>query len=174
MEAGDGGGSMRQQRVLLWNLDPATVEALTAGLAGPAGRFTVVGSATGEWAFRQDQADLVICSAADWARACCSAGLGDTPASRGLTAGDTPASRGLTRREKEVLGLVADGLNSRQIARALQISLKTVQTHRAHLREKLGAHDRVDLVKMAICLGLATVGSRRGQPVSRPDRSADR
>lgn len=60
----------------------------------------------------------------------------------------------LTEREKEVLRLVAEGLTNAEIARRLFISVKTVQAHRANLMQKLGLHDRVELVKYAIKKGL--------------------
>ena len=61
---------------------------------------------------------------------------------------------GLTSREKEVLTLIAQGLSNQQIAEKLYISIKTVQTHRAHILEKLGLHDRTELVRYAIRKGL--------------------
>jgi two-component system response regulator NreC len=61
---------------------------------------------------------------------------------------------GLTGREKEILTLIAQGLSNQQIAEKLYISIKTVQTHRAHILEKLGLHDRTELVRYAIRKGL--------------------
>jgi DNA-binding NarL/FixJ family response regulator len=61
---------------------------------------------------------------------------------------------GLTAREKEILTLIAQGLSNQQIAEKLFISIKTVQTHRAHILEKLGLHDRTELVRYAIRKGL--------------------
>ena len=61
---------------------------------------------------------------------------------------------GLTAREKEVLTLIAEGFTNQQIAEKLFISIKTVQTHRAHIMEKLGLHDRTELVRYAIRKGL--------------------
>lgn len=61
---------------------------------------------------------------------------------------------GLTSREKEILTLIAQGLSNQQIAGQLYISIKTVQTHRAHILEKLGLHDRTELVRYAIRKGL--------------------
>lgn len=61
---------------------------------------------------------------------------------------------GLTEREKEILTLVADGATNQEIARKLFISIKTVQTHRAHIMEKLDLHDRTKLVRYAIRKGL--------------------
>ncbi|PRR73819.1 Oxygen regulatory protein NreC [Moorella humiferrea] len=60
----------------------------------------------------------------------------------------------LTEREMEVLRLVAEGLTNAEIARRLFISVKTVQAHRANLMQKLGLHDRVELVKYAIKKGI--------------------
>jgi len=62
----------------------------------------------------------------------------------------------LTEREREILQLVAEGKSNQEIADLLVVSIKTVQTHRAHLMEKLGAHDRTELVKHAIRLGMVT------------------
>lgn len=60
----------------------------------------------------------------------------------------------LTDRELEVLKLVAEGFTNRQIALELSISIKTVQTHRANLMDKLNLHDRTELVRYAIRRGL--------------------
>ncbi len=62
----------------------------------------------------------------------------------------------LTERELEVLKLVAEGLTNRQIALQLVISIKTVQSHRANLLDKLNLHDRTELVRYAIRRGLIT------------------
>jgi DNA-binding NarL/FixJ family response regulator len=61
---------------------------------------------------------------------------------------------GLTEREREILTLIAQGLSNQHIAEKLYISIKTVQTHRAHVLEKLGLHDRTELVRYAIRKGL--------------------
>ena len=61
---------------------------------------------------------------------------------------------GLTAREEEVLRLIADGLSNRDIAERLTISLSTVQTHSAHISEKLKLHNRGELIKYAIRQGL--------------------
>jgi DNA-binding NarL/FixJ family response regulator len=65
----------------------------------------------------------------------------------------------LTEREQEVLKLIAEGYTNQEIAEKLVISLKTVQTHRAHIMEKLHFHDRVDLVKYAISKGIISLPS---------------
>lgn len=70
------------------------------------------------------------------------------------TAHDKEALDGLTEREREVLTLIAEGLTNQEIAGRLYISIKTVQTHRAHIMEKLNLHDRTELVRYAIRKGL--------------------
>lgn len=61
---------------------------------------------------------------------------------------------GLTDREREILVLIAEGHTNAQIADRLFISVKTVQTHRAHIMEKLDLHDRSLLVRYAVRKGL--------------------
>ncbi len=61
---------------------------------------------------------------------------------------------GLTDREREILVLIAEGHTNSQIADRLFISVKTVQTHRAHIMEKLDLHDRSLLVRYAVRKGL--------------------
>lgn len=61
----------------------------------------------------------------------------------------------LTRREEEVVSLIADGMTSRGIADKLCISVKTVETHRSHIMEKLRLKNAADLIKYAIRSGLA-------------------
>ena len=64
--------------------------------------------------------------------------------------------RELTEREREVLLLVARGMNNDEIASELVISPATAKTHVAHLLTKLDARDRVQLVIIAYQAGLAT------------------
>jgi two-component system response regulator NreC len=61
---------------------------------------------------------------------------------------------GLTDREREILALIAEGLSNQEIAQKLYISIKTVQTHRTHIMEKLDLHNRAQLVRYAIRKGL--------------------
>ena|SRR3989442_1462491 len=60
----------------------------------------------------------------------------------------------LTSREREVLILVAEGWTNQEIATHLNLSIKTVQAHRANVMEKLGLHDVTHLVRFAIQHGL--------------------
>ncbi|HLN15026.1 MAG TPA: response regulator transcription factor [bacterium] len=68
-----------------------------------------------------------------------------------LEAGEGRATYdGLTDREKQILALVAEGASNQDIAEKLYISIKTVQSHRAHIMGKLNLHDRTQLVRYAI------------------------
>jgi DNA-binding NarL/FixJ family response regulator len=60
----------------------------------------------------------------------------------------------LTPREREVLGLIAQGLTNAEIAQALQLSPLTAKTHVSRILMKLGARDRVQLVVIAYQTGI--------------------
>lgn len=62
----------------------------------------------------------------------------------------------LTSRQREVLQLIAEGRTMKEIALALQISVKTAESHRAQLMERLDIHDVTGLVRFAIRAGLVT------------------
>lgn len=70
-----------------------------------------------------------------------------------LTGGDQNV-RGLGDRERQVLQLVAEGKTTKEIAEVLKISVKTAESHRAHLMNKLQIHDTAGLVRYAIREGL--------------------
>ncbi len=61
---------------------------------------------------------------------------------------------GLTSREREILMYIAEDKKNKEIADLLFISVRTVQAHRTNLMDKLGAHDRTELVKYAISKGI--------------------
>ncbi len=61
---------------------------------------------------------------------------------------------GLTSREREILMYIAEDRKNKEIADLLGISVRTVQAHRTNLMDKLGAHDRTELVKYAISKGI--------------------
>ncbi|MDG4551581.1 MAG: response regulator transcription factor [Candidatus Contendobacter sp.] len=70
---------------------------------------------------------------------------------------ETPASSGLeslTRRQREILQLIAEGCATREIAERLSLSIKTVETHRSQLMERLNIHDVAGLTRFAIRVGL--------------------
>jgi DNA-binding NarL/FixJ family response regulator len=74
---------------------------------------------------------------------------------KGVTKRDLLAS--LSPRQREVLRLIAEGRTTKQIAQTLEISVKTVETHRAQLMERLDIHDVAGLVRYAIIVGLIEV-----------------
>lgn len=59
-------------------------------------------------------------------------------------------SNQLTRRETEVLALVASGKSNREVADAMSISVKTVETHKTHILMKLGLSNNTELIRYAI------------------------
>jgi len=73
----------------------------------------------------------------------------------GLSAGDKPISR-LTPRQRQVLQLIAKGYRMRQIAEALEVSPRTVETHKYEIMRVLGFKNTADLVRYATWLGLIT------------------
>lgn len=64
----------------------------------------------------------------------------------------------LTPREREVLQLIAEGKTTKEIATALFVSVKTVETHRQQLMEKLNLRSVAELTKYAIREGLTSLG----------------
>ena len=60
----------------------------------------------------------------------------------------------LTPRETEILRLIVEGYTNRQIGQELNISIRTVEGHRANISDKLGLHSRVELVRYARKTGL--------------------
>lgn len=73
---------------------------------------------------------------------------------RWLEAGPDGSTEQLTARELEVVKLIAEAHTNRQIAEALKVSEKTVESHRANVLAKLGMRDRVELARYAIRRGL--------------------
>ncbi|MEM9554048.1 MAG: response regulator transcription factor [Acidobacteriota bacterium] len=67
----------------------------------------------------------------------------------------------LTAREKEVLGWIAKGLTTQDVAKTLSISPHTATRHRANLMEKLGAHNQVELIRNAVARGLLLLPKTR-------------
>jgi DNA-binding NarL/FixJ family response regulator len=69
--------------------------------------------------------------------------------SRRLTQDETFGEQ-LTSRQREVLQLIAEGQNTKDIAIRLNVSIKTVETHRKQLMDRLDIHDVAGLVRYAI------------------------
>jgi DNA-binding NarL/FixJ family response regulator len=70
----------------------------------------------------------------------------------------SPLAR-LSGRQREILQLIAEGCTTKDIAQRLNLSVKTVETHRAQLMERLEIHDVPGLVRLAIRVGLVHVDS---------------
>jgi DNA-binding NarL/FixJ family response regulator len=72
--------------------------------------------------------------------------------------GDEPAGSGpfelLTGRQREVLQFIAEGLSTKEIAHRLNLSVKTIETHRTELMERLDIHGVAGLVRYAIRVGI--------------------
>jgi two-component system, NarL family, response regulator NreC len=87
-----------------------------------------------------------------------SAAAGETylqPALGAKLAAEPEASAGdLSERETDVLRLIALGHTNAEIAEQLYISVRTVETHRAHIQQKLGVSSRAELVRSALARGL--------------------
>jgi two-component system, NarL family, response regulator NreC len=73
------------------------------------------------------------------------------------TPGEADRYDALTDREKQVLKLVADGRSNKEVAEVLGISVKTAMSHREHVMEKLGVHNRTELVRFALKKGVIRV-----------------
>lgn len=73
---------------------------------------------------------------------------------KGLRQADSPAHPALSARQIEVLKLLALGRSVKEIAYELQLSAKTIETHRAQIMDKLGVRDLASLVRYAIRTGL--------------------
>jgi DNA-binding NarL/FixJ family response regulator len=71
-------------------------------------------------------------------------------AERMFTNKDKGAGRGLSVREREILGLLARGMSSKQIAQALAISVRTVESHRRSIKRTLNIEGQAELIKVAV------------------------
>jgi len=76
---------------------------------------------------------------------------------RRMTTSESPTADVLTAREREVLQLLAEGWSTKQIASRLHVSVKTVETHRRQIMEKLGRRSIAELTKYAIREGLTSL-----------------
>ena len=74
-----------------------------------------------------------------------------------FSGGGADATPDLTPRQLEVLTLIAQGLSTRDIARRLKLSVKTVEAHRAQLMQRLRIHEVAGLVRYAIKRGLVQI-----------------
>lgn len=75
----------------------------------------------------------------------------------GPAAGNNPLGRNITPREREVLQLVVEGRNTKEIGNLLHISVKTVETHRRQIMEKLEIYSIAELTRYALREGITTL-----------------
>jgi len=78
---------------------------------------------------------------------------------RHIAAADNTGFPVLTAREREVLQLLAEGNSTKQVAAHLNVSMKTIETHRQQIMSKLNVQNVADLVKYAIREGLTSLES---------------
>ena len=78
---------------------------------------------------------------------------------------NTTTGRPLTPTQAKVLKLIIDGNSNREIADLLNRSVRTIEVHRAHVMEKLGVTNMLELIKRAIALGLVDM-----PPTPKPDK----
>jgi two-component system response regulator NreC len=70
----------------------------------------------------------------------------------------------LSRRELQVLTLVARGYTSQEIAKQIAVGVKTIETYRSRLTEKLGLRTRSDVIRFAVQTGLLTPETLESEP----------
>jgi DNA-binding NarL/FixJ family response regulator len=84
-------------------------------------------------------------------------GFLDREKSGGIVKTDDSTTDVLTSREREVIQLLAEGKTSKEVAVALNLSVKTAETHRTNLMRKLGLHSVADLTRYAVRNGIVRV-----------------
>ncbi len=88
----------------------------------------------------------------------------DVLAKKGTRAAPAQPINILSDRELQVLGLVARGYTSAQIAKQISVSVKTVETYRSRFAEKLGLRTRSDVIRFAVQMGLLTPEALENEP----------
>ncbi len=78
--------------------------------------------------------------------------------------GPTQQANILSRRELQVLGLVARGYTSAQIAKQIFVGVKTIETYRSRFADKLGLRNRSDVIRFAVQMGLLTPETLESEP----------
>jgi two-component system response regulator NreC len=88
----------------------------------------------------------------------------DVLAKKGTKTSPTQPVNILSGRELQVLKLVARGYSSAQISKQIAVGVKTVETYRSRLAEKLGLRTRSDVVRFAVQMGLLTPETLENEP----------
>jgi DNA-binding NarL/FixJ family response regulator len=79
---------------------------------------------------------------------------------RNLASAEHNVASPLTAKEREVLQLIAEGKSTKEIAQVLSVSVKTIDTHRQHIMDKLDIHNVAELTRYAIREGLTSADAR--------------
>ncbi|HEX8520874.1 MAG TPA: response regulator transcription factor [Tepidisphaeraceae bacterium] len=79
---------------------------------------------------------------------------------RNLSSPEPSMASPLTAKEREVLQLIAEGKSTKEIAAVLSVSVKTIDTHRQHIMDKLDIHNVAELTRYAIREGLTSADAR--------------
>ena len=90
----------------------------------------------------------------------------DVLAKKSRKAGSTQPANILSHRELQVLKLVARGYTSAEIAKQIFVGVKTIETYRSRLAEKLGLRTRSDVIRFAVQMGLLTPETLESEPGS--------
>jgi two-component system response regulator NreC len=88
----------------------------------------------------------------------------DVIAKRSTKAASAGPAKILSRRELQVLRLVARGYTSAEIAKQIFVGVKTIETYRSRLAEKLGLRTRSDVIRFAVQMGLLTPETLESEP----------
>jgi two-component system response regulator NreC len=92
----------------------------------------------------------------------------DVLAKKRAKAGSTGPANILSHRELQALTLVAQGYTSAEIARRIFVGVKTIETYRSRLAEKLGLRTRSDVIRFAVQMGLLTPETLESEPGGSP------
>ena len=88
----------------------------------------------------------------------------DVLAMKSRKAGSTQPVNILSHRELQVLTLVARGYTSAEIAKQIFVGVKTIETYRSRLAEKLGLRTRSDVIRFAVQMNLLTPETLESEP----------
>jgi two-component system response regulator NreC len=97
----------------------------------------------------------------------------DVLAKRSTKAGLTRPVNILSQRELQVLTLVARGYTSAEIAKQIFVGVKTIETYRSRLAEKLGLRTRRDVIRFAVQMGLLTPEALESEPGASPVKKSN-
>lgn len=98
----------------------------------------------------------------------------DALASVGVSSASPSVSQPLSKRQGQVLRYFVQGYTSGEIARRLGVSIKTVETYRSRIYEKIGVHSRVGLMQYAVATGLISMRADVGRDIPGTPKGSER